>query len=487
MRALLACAAVLTACNESPSKAPPAPAGSADAAVTLDAAAPKAPKAPKPPVDASTADTPPPPAPLKRMPLPLPWKVDNIGRTVPGIGAPAGEYLNEPDTTRFVLSTPSLDVGGTDDSCQFVNQVLKGDGELIARVRGVDYTSALAKAGLMLRASLDPKAPNVFLAILGGGIGHVQARTTAGGMTVKDDTDKINIKAGGYLRLERKGNTVTAYRGDRRMWTKIASFDLTLPNDVFIGVAANSSSTELLGQHEFDYVRINNFGSDPALAGWYHEDLGLIGGSSVFEGGAKGTLNVQTFGYPWSATQEFGAYTFKEVKGDARLTFRVRAFEENNNARVAAMFRNGSVTSVSRSHAHVAVSVLGSGVEFQHRAGNGGQVVRATATAAAGIKTPVWIRLERAGNRFVGYQSSDGKDDTWKMLGEAELPLGANQQLGVIVNAGVNTKVGSAQIDNVSLEVMGGGPIDGGAPTSADGGARPDGGAPADAAAGGDR
>jgi hypothetical protein len=73
------------------------------------------------------------------------------------------------------------------------------------------------------------------------------------------------------------------------------------------------------------------------------------------------------------------------------------------------------------------------------------------------------------------------------MLGEAELPLGANQQLGVIVNAGVNTKVGSAQIDNVSLEVMGGGPIDGGAPTSADGGARPDGGAPADAAAGGDR
>ncbi len=441
-----------------------------DAAVQKDADPPIAsgPDAKPRKPDAAQAgplDASPPPPPLKPESLPAPWKADNIGKNTSTLGA---DYFMVPSTTYFVLKSASLGIGGKEDSFQFVSQKVKGNAEIIVQVRNVDFTDPQAAAGVMIRASADPGAPHVFIAIGAGGLGWVQSRTTPGGDTQKDLSDRLNLKTGTTLRLLRQGNFVSAFRGDKKTWTEVAKIEIKLPDEALFGLVGTAANPdpEIISQNEFNYVRINNLVSDPALDGWYVEDLGLIGSSVIFDSGAAA---VKTFGIPWSLTQEFGPYMFKEVKGDHRLTIRVRSIDDvDSGARVALMFRNGNVTTVSRSHAHAAVSVtVGQGVEFQHRVTNGATTMRAP--AQAGVKAPIWLRLERIGNKFTGSYSADGKDGSWKEAGSAEFVLG-DLSLGFIVNPVLNTKIAGAIVDNITLAPLGGAATDAGVSTRDAGG-----------------
>jgi regulation of enolase protein 1 (concanavalin A-like superfamily) len=389
-------------------------------------------------------------APAAPLDFPEAWKVENIGG---GASSTKARYFMGSSATYIILSTGSRRIADRDDSFQFVYQPVRGDAEIIGRVRNVDFTAPGAQAGLMIRASTAPGAPNVMIAVTGGLLGHVQARTTSGGDTVKNDADKANLRLNTWFRLVRTGKTVKAYRGDRRTWTEVGSYDLDLPQDALFGLAATSGLSDLEGRFEFDGARINNFPATRAMPTWLHEDVGLFGGVAIAETGTTAALRLQAFGVPWTDTNDFHGFAFREVMGDHSLVFRVRSVDEAvAGARVVAMIRNGSATSVSRGHAHLAAGLtIGKGLELRHRVNNGNPAM--TGEAVPFMKPPVWLRVERTGKTFRGAYSLDGSPGSWKELGVVELNMGTTVSVGVAVSSNDNRKLLGAVVDNITLSV----------------------------------
>jgi hypothetical protein len=66
------------------------------------------------------------------------------------------------------------------------------------------------------------------------------------------------------------------------------------------------------------------------------------------------------------------------------------------------------------------------------------------------LATPVWLKLQRVGNVFTGFESPDGS--TWTPVGNSTLTtLGANPLVGFAVSSSTATALANAAFDNVNL------------------------------------
>ena len=86
------------------------------------------------------------------------------------VGQP-GSATRSDDT--FQVSGAGADIWGTADSFHFVFTSLEGDGDIYVSVRSESATHAFAKAGVMIRASLDPSSRHVILDVKPDGVDRV--------------------------------------------------------------------------------------------------------------------------------------------------------------------------------------------------------------------------------------------------------------------------------------------------------------------------
>ena len=68
----------------------------------------------------------------------------------------------------FVARASGADIWGSSDGLQFASVALPGDGEIIARVIGVEETDTWAKAGVMIRETVAPDSRHAFMAFSAG-------------------------------------------------------------------------------------------------------------------------------------------------------------------------------------------------------------------------------------------------------------------------------------------------------------------------------
>jgi hypothetical protein len=61
----------------------------------------------------------------------------------------------------------------------------------------------------------------------------------------------------------------------------------------------------------------------------------------------------------------------------------------------------------------------------------------------------VWLRLQRKGNNFTGFTSTDGK--TWTTIGTAMVQLKKNLLVGLPVSSGIKTVSTTIMFDSVSV------------------------------------
>jgi hypothetical protein len=66
---------------------------------------------------------------------------------------------------KWSVSGAGAEIWGANDSCHFSYKVITGDGAIIAKVDALQNTSLPAKAGVMMRTSLDQGAPRAWMAI----------------------------------------------------------------------------------------------------------------------------------------------------------------------------------------------------------------------------------------------------------------------------------------------------------------------------------
>ncbi len=146
----------------------------------------------------------------------------------------------------IVMNGMGTDIWNNADEGRFVYKTLKGNGSILAKVDAVANTNAWAKAGVMIRGSLDAGSTYAFACVSATSGVAFQHRDTAAGAAVGDTVTPV-LTAPYWVKVTRNGTAFTAQRSlDGVTWVDITpatAFTITMANDVFIGLAVTSHQT----------------------------------------------------------------------------------------------------------------------------------------------------------------------------------------------------------------------------------------------------
>ncbi|MBI2948287.1 MAG: choice-of-anchor D domain-containing protein [Verrucomicrobia bacterium] len=178
--------------------------------------------------------------------LPSPWLTQDIG----AVGA-AGSASYSSGT--FTVNGSGADIWGTSDEFRFVYQSASGDCTMVARVASLQNTHSNAKAGVMIRESLNANSTHALVNLTPSVGAEFIRRTSTGGASTA--TGNAGITAPYWVRLVRTGSTFTASRStDGTSWTTIGSATITMATSVYIGLAVNSHADGTLCTGTFTNV-----------------------------------------------------------------------------------------------------------------------------------------------------------------------------------------------------------------------------------------
>jgi regulation of enolase protein 1 (concanavalin A-like superfamily) len=155
----------------------------------------------------------------------------------------------------YTVSAGGTDIWNNADAFRFAYKKLNGNGSIIARVDSVVNTNAWAKAGVMIRETLDAGSKNALVAVTPGNGVSFQDRDMTDGASIY--TGATGIVAPYWVRLTRTGNAFKAERSaDGKTWTQVGTTDaaITMGASVYIGLAVTSHDAALATTAEFSNV-----------------------------------------------------------------------------------------------------------------------------------------------------------------------------------------------------------------------------------------
>ena len=180
--------------------------------------------------------------------VPSPWSDADIG----SVGqAGSATYLNG----TFTVKGSGADIWNTADAFHFVYQPWTGDGEIIVQVESVQNTDVWAKAGVMIRETLNANSKHAMMVVTPGSGVSFQRRTSTGGSSV--DTTTTGRTAPEFLRLTRVGSTFTAYYSSTgTSWTQIGSATISMASTVQFGLPVTAHNNSALCTAVIDTVSV---------------------------------------------------------------------------------------------------------------------------------------------------------------------------------------------------------------------------------------
>ena len=221
--------------------------------------------------------TPPPPT----GSVPAPWTSQDVGAV-----GPAGSASLSGST--FTVKGAGADIWGSADAFHYVSQPLSGDFDIVARVASVEYVHQWTKAGVMIRGSLTANAAQAMMLVSPGKGLAFQRRVATGGTSTNTAGGAGTAPA--WVKLERRGSTIKAYRSaNGSTWTLVGSDTFSMGSSVYAGLAVTSHDTTRLATATFDSVTVT-----PVTGGAVNDTqpptaqiTSPAGGSTV-----SGTVNV---------------------------------------------------------------------------------------------------------------------------------------------------------------------------------------------------
>jgi regulation of enolase protein 1 (concanavalin A-like superfamily) len=189
------------------------------------------------------------------QPLPSGWLDQDVGSVSTAGSATYADGA-------FVVSGAGVSIYGSTDEFHFVYQQLSGDGTIVARVVSVLGGSGWVTAGAMIRATLDTGSANVKVAEWPSYSAiYLDTRTTAGGNTTEPGSAGAALPY--WVKLVRIGATFSSFvSSDGTNWTQAgASQTVSMPQNVYVGLAVNSGTASSLAVATFDNVSVVASGS----------------------------------------------------------------------------------------------------------------------------------------------------------------------------------------------------------------------------------
>ncbi|MBI3879312.1 MAG: hypothetical protein HY301_04520 [Verrucomicrobia bacterium] len=204
------------------------------------------------------------------------------------------------DKAKRDIQGAGVGVFGTEDSLPFSHRQLHGDGEVVARVTLAKDAVGLAKAGVMIRTSLEPDSACAALSVTPTNGIAFQWRARAAEPAVTeifrvphgmDSTNRVwklkpsgmwtgagakettlspavNLAGRGYwLKLVRKGGVISAWcSADGKDWKWLTSQQIEMPRRAFVGVAASSHFFNQQTSAKFTGLKVSSLPAEATVA-----------------------------------------------------------------------------------------------------------------------------------------------------------------------------------------------------------------------------
>ncbi len=178
------------------------------------------------------------------------------------IGSPAIVSTVTYTTNGPAITSAGLYIGGASDQFNFDYQLQTGNFDVAVRLAALGLSDLWAEAGLMARVTLN--ANSAFAAALAtpGMNGDFFAdRTATAGTAVTSGSFPVNYP-NTWLRLNRVGNVFTGFGSyDGTNWTQLGSATITMPSQIYLGLAVASHNT-----NEPTTAQFVNYGNTPTNA-----------------------------------------------------------------------------------------------------------------------------------------------------------------------------------------------------------------------------
>jgi len=380
--------------------------------------------------------------------MPVPWHSTDIGPV--GIGGHAVVGSNGD----LSVAGAGSDIWGTADSFHYVYQPIR-DGWISATVESEGNTNAFAKAGVMMRQTLDPGSPEVILDVKPDGGLEFMLRSAQGGETVflgggsvpvMPTTDN-KVTVGIRLFIARSGDFVSAMQcspvGPGGEFCQTIGFTRAFPTGpAFAGVAVTSHDPSVLNEAHFPAI--------PTVASvptdWRTFDVGAVGagGFATYES-ASGTFFVSGAGSDiWGTADSFHIVSQGFNSAGGSVTARVLSEDGTH------VFAKAGVMMTAASSPDSARVILDAkpdgGLEFMARSSTGASM---SFIAGAPASFPVWLRLQRTGARIEGAMSPDGQ--SWTPVGSIDMTLPDGIFAALAVTSHDPGALNDARFDHVTV------------------------------------
>lgn len=180
--------------------------------------------------------------------LPSPWKNRDIGQ----IGKPgeAGIWQD-----RYLVKGSGNDIWGTGDQFHFAYQEIADLIEISARLVTMEASNGWAKAGIMIRNTLEPGSTHAFMCT-------TISNGTAFQRRVDKNSGSLNINKEGreapyWVKLVRRGNVFQGYESsDGENWTRVGVERIIMNESVYVGFAVTAHDNGELCHATFDDLKI---------------------------------------------------------------------------------------------------------------------------------------------------------------------------------------------------------------------------------------
>jgi len=192
-----------------------------------------------------------------------------------GFPGSVGSFVEGPVGT-YTMTAAGADIWGRSDEFHYAYKQLSGPGSIIARVDSIEYTDYWAKAGVMIRNTLDADSANLIAYVTPDGRVGWQGRGFPGTQTDAAYTGPGTVKGPHWLKMTRQGYTVTAqHSSDGENWEDmpfVTSTTIMIDEDIYIGLALTSHNADVSCEAKFSDIQITGTVSPD----WTNEDIGIL-------------------------------------------------------------------------------------------------------------------------------------------------------------------------------------------------------------------
>jgi regulation of enolase protein 1 (concanavalin A-like superfamily) len=186
-----------------------------------------------------------------------------------GIPASVGSFT--PTQTGYTITAAGADIWGTADQFHFAYKQLSGNGSITAKVVSLTNTHNRAKAGVMIRETLDADSAHTMVCFNPEGRVEFLQRPFMGDASLEIGTAATEITTPVSVRLTRTGNTFTAEYSatGNPPWTQLGSVNMPMLPDAYIGLIACSHDNNATCTAEFSNITTSGTGD------WQSQDIGI--------------------------------------------------------------------------------------------------------------------------------------------------------------------------------------------------------------------